>query len=127
MPHPDHGSPFLTRFRWVICALIFAEITINYLDRLVFGLLAPELQKIFHWSNSNYTNIAFWFEIGYAIGLAFVGRFLDRVGTRLGLAFALAGWCAASILHAGMSTIAGFCLARFLLGLSESGAFPGAT
>lgn len=127
MPHPQAPLPVLTRFRWVICALIFFEITINYLDRLVFGLLAPELQKIFSWSNSDYTNIAFWFEIGYAIGLAFVGRFLDRVGTRMGLAIALVGWCAASMLHAGMSTIAGFCLARFLLGLSESGAFPGAT
>jgi ACS family hexuronate transporter-like MFS transporter len=116
-----------TRFRWVICALIFAEITINYLDRLVFGLLAPELQKLFHWSNSDYTNIAFWFEIGYAVGLAFIGRFLDRVGTRVGLAISLAGWCLASMLHAGMSTIVGFCAARFLLGLSESGAYPGAT
>ena len=129
MLQPDltPGQPFLTRYRWVICALIFAEITINYLDRLVFGLLAPELQKVFSWSNSDYTNIAFWFEVGYAVGLAFVGRFLDRVGTRWGLALSLMGWCVASMFHAGMSTIAGFCLARFLLGLSESGAYPGAT
>jgi ACS family hexuronate transporter-like MFS transporter len=127
MPHPEPRLPFLTRFRWVICALIFAEITINYIDRMVFGLLAPELQKIFHWSNSDYTNIAFWFEIGYAVGLAFIGRFLDRVGTRAGLAIALTAWCIASMLHAGVSTIVGFCLVRFLLGVSESGAFPGAT
>lgn len=127
MPHPEPRLPFLTRFRWVICALIFAEITINYIDRMVFGLLAPELQKLFYWSNSDYTNIAFWFEIGYAVGLAFIGRFLDRVGTRAGLAIALAGWCIASMMHAGVSTIAGFCFARFLLGVSESGAFPGAT
>jgi ACS family hexuronate transporter-like MFS transporter len=126
-PDPTAGQSVLTRYRWVICALIFAEITINYVDRMVFGLLAPELQKIFTWSNSDYTNIAFWFEIGYAIGLAFVGRFLDRVGTRWGLALSLIAWCLASIMHAGMSTIAGFCLARLLLGISESGAYPGAT
>lgn len=116
----------LTRFRWVICALIFFEITINYVDRLVFGLVAPELQKIFHWQNAEIADIAFWFEVAYAIGLAFAGRFLDRVGTRLGLALSLAGWCLASMLHAAMATVAGFKLARFLLGLTESGAFPGA-
>lgn len=117
----------LSRFRWVICALIFFEITINYVDRLVFGLVAPELQKLFGWQNADVSDVAFWFEVAYAIGLAFVGRFLDRVGTRLGLALSLAGWCLASVLHAGMSTVFGFKLARFCLGLSESGAFPGAT
>lgn len=116
-----------TRYRWVICALIFAMITINYMDRMVFGVLSPELKKIFTWSDADYANITFWFEVGYTFGLAFVGRILDRIGTRLGLAIALAGWCVALALHGGMSTIVGFCLARFLLGLTESGAFPGAT
>jgi len=115
-----------THFRWVICALIFFEITINYVDRLVFGLVAPELQKIFHWSNADIPDVAFWFEVAYALGLAFVGRFLDRVGTRLGLACSLAGWCVASVLHAGMATVLGFKVVRFLLGVAESGAFPGA-
>lgn len=117
----------VSRFRWVICALIFFEITINYVDRLVFGLLAPELQKIFQWSNAEVPDIAFWFEVAYALGLAFVGRFLDRVGTRLGLALSLIGWCLASVVHAGMSSALGFKVARFFLGLTESGAFPGAT
>lgn len=132
-PLPNPGSsdlqspPPATRFRWVICGLLFAATTINYVDRLVFGTLAPELQKIFNWSNADIPDIAFWFEVSYAIGLAFAGRILDRIGTKLGLAVALAGWCLASILHAGMSTVFGFKLARFFLGLTESGAFPGAT
>jgi MFS transporter, ACS family, hexuronate transporter len=116
-----------SRYRWVICALIFAMITINYMDRMVFGVLSPELKKIFTWSDADYANITFWFEVGYTFGLAFVGRILDRIGTRLGLAIALAGWCVALAMHSGMATIIGFCLARFLLGLTESGAFPGAT
>lgn len=116
-----------SRYRWVICALIFAMITINYMDRMVFGVLSPELKKIFTWSDADYANITFWFEVGYTFGLAFVGRILDRIGTRLGLAIALAGWCIALAMHSGMATIVGFCLARFLLGLTESGAFPGAT
>lgn len=120
-------APRRTRFRWTICALIFLALTLNYIDRLVFGILAPELQKIFHWSNADYTGIAFWFEVAYAIGLTCFGRVLDWVGTRRGFAGALAGWSLAAAAHALMSTIAGFSAARFFLGLTEAGVFPAAT
>jgi MFS transporter, ACS family, hexuronate transporter len=112
------------RKRWTICALVFFAITINYIDRLVFGILAPELQKIFHWTNADYTDIVFWFEVAYAIGLTGFGRFLDWIGTRRGFGLALSGWSVAAMLHAFMSTIAGFSAARFLLGISEAGVFP---
>jgi ACS family hexuronate transporter-like MFS transporter len=114
------------RYRWVICALIFCAITLNTMDRLVFSVLAPELRKIFGWTNTNYTNIAFWFEVAYGIGFAVVGRFLDTVGTRKGFMVALGGWSLASAMHAMMQTIPGFSFARFCLGLTESGAFPSA-
>ena len=117
-------SPRVGRYRWVICALLFFATTINYIDRQVFGILAPEMKKIFGWSDANYTDIVFWFEVAYAIGLLTVGRALDWIGTRVGLAVAMVFWSAASMLHAGMATIAGFSVARFLLGLGESGNFP---
>jgi ACS family hexuronate transporter-like MFS transporter len=112
------------RFRWTICALLFFATTINYIDRLVFGILGPELQKIFSWSNADYTGIVFWFEVAYAIGLTCVGRLLDWVGTRRGFALSITGWSVAAALHAMMGTVAGFSLARFLLGLTEAGVFP---
>jgi ACS family hexuronate transporter-like MFS transporter len=114
------------RHRWVICGLLFFATTVNYIDRLVFGLLGPELQKIFGWTSKDYTDIVFWFEVAYAIGLVSSGRFIDWIGTRLGYAIAFVFWSAASMLHAAMSTIAGFSFARFLLGLSEAGNFPAA-
>lgn len=118
--------PIRSRFRWTICALVFFAVTINYLDRLVFGILAPELQRVFGWTNADYTRIAFWFEVAYAIGLSCFGRLLDWIGTRRGFAGAVAGWSVAAALHALMSTIAGFSAARFLLGLTEAGVFPAA-
>jgi ACS family hexuronate transporter-like MFS transporter len=69
---PPLTEPPRSRYRWVICGLIFAAITINYVDRAVFGFLAPELQKILHWQNSDIPEIALWFEISYAVGLAVV-------------------------------------------------------
>ncbi len=121
------STPPATRFRWVICALIFAMITVNYMDRMVFSVLGPDLKKIFGWSDGDYTGVLFWFEVGYALGLAFIGRLLDRFGTKLVLALSLAGWCLSLAMHAGMSTLLGFAFARFMLGVTESGAFPGAT
>jgi ACS family hexuronate transporter-like MFS transporter len=114
------------RYRWVICGLLFFATTINYVDRLVFSILGPELQKTFHWTNKDYTDIVFWFEVAYAIGLLTAGRLLDRIGTRIGYALSLIFWSFAAILHALMSTITGFSIARFLLGLGEAGNFPSA-
>ena len=114
------------RYRWVICALLFFATTVNYVDRLVFGILGPELQKTFGWTAKNYTDIVFWFEVAYAIGLLLAGRFLDWIGTRTGYAISLTFWSLASILHAFMGSIVGFSVARFLLGLGEAGNFPAA-
>jgi ACS family hexuronate transporter-like MFS transporter len=116
--------PRVGRYRWVICGLLFFATTINYIDRQVFGILAPELKKIFSWTDSDYTDIVFWFEVAYAIGQLGAGRVLDWIGTRIGFALAMVFWSAASMLHAGMATIAGFSIARFLLGLGESSNFP---
>jgi ACS family hexuronate transporter-like MFS transporter len=114
------------RFRWIVCGLLFFATTVNYIDRQVFGILGPELQKLFGWSNKDYTDIVFWFEVAYAIGLVSAGRVLDWVGTRIGYAASLVWWSVAAMLHAAMSTITGFSIARFLLGIGESGSFPAA-
>ncbi len=112
------------RYRWVVCGLLFFATTINYIDRQVFGILAPELKKIFTWNDADYTDIVFWFEVAYALGQLGAGRVLDWIGTRIGFAVAMIFWSAASMLHAGMASMAGFSAARFLLGLGESGNFP---
>ena len=116
------------RYRWVICALLFFATTVNYVDRLVFGFLGPELRKPehFNWTTKELTDILFWFEVAYAIGMLGAGRVLDWIGTRVGYALSLTFWSFASILHAFMGSVMGFSVARFLLGLGESGNFPAA-
>ncbi len=123
-PSSESSAQRVGRYRWVICALLFFATTINYIDRQVFGILAPELKKVFGWTDANYTDIVFYFELAYAIGLLTAGRLLDWIGTRVGFAVAMVFWSIAAMLHAGMASIAGFSLARFLLGLGEAGNFP---
>src|SRR5215472_225386 len=125
-------TPTTTRvgsFRWVICGLLFLAATINYIDRQVIGILKTPLQAQFGWSEIDYSNIVFSFQLAYAIGFVFAGRLIDRVGTKIGFSIALTLWSVAAIAHAGaplLGSVTGFMAARFLLGLGESGNFPAA-
>ncbi len=113
-------------YRWRICGLLFCATTINYVDRQVLGVLAPQLQSIVGWNEIQYGYIVTAFQAAYAIGLLLVGRFIDRFGTRIGYAVAIGLWSLAAMGHALVHTALGFGVARFLLGLGESGNFPAA-
>src|SRR5260370_18242144 len=84
------------RFRWTICAMLFWATTLAYIDRQVFSLLAPDLQKSIGWTESQYGYMITGFSAAYAIGLFFVGRLIDRFGARRGyaLVFAVCGLAA---------------------------------
>ena len=131
--------------RWVICALLFFAATINYVDRQVIGILKPTLQAQFGWSEIDYADIIFAFQLAYAGGFLIAGRMMDRIGARLGFAIAIVLWSVAAIAHAeatafgpaaagllallGLTysaSVAGFMIARFALGLGEAGNFPAA-
>ena len=112
------------RVRWVVCALLFAATTINYVDRQVLGILAPDLQRSLHWSEVQYGYIVTAFQAAYALGLLLVGRLMDRFGSRLGYAVAVAFWSVAAMAHALARSALGFGVARFALGLGEAGNFP---
>jgi ACS family hexuronate transporter-like MFS transporter len=119
---PQGGS----NFRWVILLLVFLAITINYVDRIVIGILAPDLRRQYNISDVAYGNITSAFALSYAFGQAISGRMLDRVGTRVGYALALTGWSLAGMSAALARSAFGFGLARAFLGFTQSPAFPGA-
>src|SRR3954463_4041838 len=88
----------ISRFRWVILGLVFFATTVNYLDRMVMGILAPDLQRLYSITDEQYGWIQSTFAMSYALGQLASGRFLDIIGVRLGYAFALAAWSLSSIL-----------------------------
>jgi len=103
--------------------------TINYFDRSIIGVLAPTLQELFDWSNSDYAGIINWFQIAYAIGMLGMGGIIDRLGTKKGYTLAIGTWSIFGMLHAAVRpafSILGFSIARFGLGIGESGNFPAA-
>ncbi|MEA4850419.1 MAG: MFS transporter [Paludibacter sp.] len=145
----------MTQYRWTICTLLFFATTINYLDRQVLSLLQPILADEFHWTDSDYGTITAIFSLAYAVSMLFAGRFVDKLGTRKGYAWAIAVWSVAAMLHAlcGLATewwtgipdakgltnasgeivatislvsVAMFVIARILLAFGESANFPAA-
>jgi ACS family hexuronate transporter-like MFS transporter len=133
-------------YRWTICALLFFATTVNYLDRQVLSLLKPTLEEKFKWSNSDYANITAVFQLVYAFSMLFAGRFIDKLGTKKGYAWAIVIWSLGALVHAwsvpmgeGVAavlgwfgigavsvSVVGFMLSRALLAFGEAGNFPAA-
>jgi MFS transporter, ACS family, hexuronate transporter len=116
-------------YRYRILALVFMATTINYFDRSIIGVMAPTLQKLFDWSNKDYAAIMVSFKIAYGTGLFFMGGIIDRLGTKTGYTISIAIWSVFGMLHAAVRpafSLIGFIVARFGLGIGESGNFPAA-
>src|SRR5882672_10621566 len=137
-------------YRWVICGLLLFAAIINYIDRQVIGILKPTLVKTFGWTDERiYSSIVFSFQFAYALGFLVAGRVMDAIGVRRGFALAVTLWSLAAMAHGAAGwvvtwrlpmlnldantgfaivtltgTAVGLALARFALGLGESGAFP---
>lgn len=116
----------MTRTRWTICALLFFATTINYLDRQLFSLLVPFFENELRLGPTDLALINVSFLLSYGYGMVFVGRWIDRVGTRKGLTATFLLWNVASAAHAFVGSLGGFAAIRFLLGVGEAGNFPSA-
>jgi ACS family hexuronate transporter-like MFS transporter len=119
----------MSNYRWRILAMLVFATTINYFDRSIIGVMAPDLIEWFGWTNSDYANIMIAFKVAYALGMLTMGGVIDRIGTRKGYTLAIVIWSAFGMLHAVVKpffSIIGFAIARLGLGFGESGHFPAA-
>jgi ACS family hexuronate transporter-like MFS transporter len=112
------------RYRWGIVALLFTATVINYVDRQMIGVLKPTLSADLGWSETDFADVIFFFQFAYAIGYLGFGRIMDVIGARFGYAIAFVIWQIAHIAHGGAYSVTQFAMARFGLGLGESGNFP---
>ena len=113
------------RYRWVIVALLFTAMVINYVDRQTISFLKGDLSKEFGWNEGNYADLVFWFQATYALSYLAFGRIVDRIGARFGFGLAFGIWQIAHMSHALAKSLGGFIGGRLLLGVGEGGAFPG--
>jgi ACS family hexuronate transporter-like MFS transporter len=123
-PTVDAAAAKAGRYRWVIVGLLFAATAVNYIDRQMIGVLKPTLVAEFGWTEGDFANIVFWFQMAYAIGYIGFGRIVDAVGARLGYTVAIVIWTIGHMAHGFATGVASFAAARFGLGVGESGNFP---
>src|ERR1700689_1530259 len=121
-----------SNLRWVVCGLLFLATTINYMDRSALSLVEPILKHLLGGDqdlalyNRRYSDIVNCFILAYGLGFLVAGRVVDRIGVKRGYALSIGLWALASISHAFARTALGFGMARFALGLGETGNFPSA-
>jgi len=110
---------------WVVGLVALATI-INYIDRGALGVLWPQIQAEFGFTNQDYANIGTVFVLSYAFGQGLFGKIFDWLGTRIGFVLSIGAWSIATALHALAVGVGSFALFRGVLGLAEAGNWPGA-
>lgn len=120
------------KFRWVICGLLFMATGLTYIDRQTIGFLKPELTREYGWTPDDYSHIVMCFMAFYAVGYAFFGRIIDKIGVKRGYIVAVVLWTGAHLACALLGFVSpvmvlfGFMMTQALLGLGQGGNFPAA-
>jgi len=111
---------------WLIVTMAFFATALSFLDRQVLSVSIINISKEFAITDIEYGFINTGFLISYAIMFTVGGILIDRYGSRLGLAVSVGIWSIATLLHSLANSAMQFGIFRFMLGLGEGGAFPGA-
>jgi ACS family hexuronate transporter-like MFS transporter len=112
------------RRRWIILAIIFGALVLNYVDRQIVSILKPKLKVEFGLDDSGYARLANIFTVCYAAMYPAAGWLVDRFGARMMMLGGILAWSTAC-LGAGLTrTFAGFAACRGMLGIAEPVAFP---
>ena len=118
------SAPHLTRYRWLICGLLFVITVNNYMDRQMLSIAAPAIAAEYGFTNTDIAAIANAFLVAYTVGQLFAGLLVDRIGARRGMTLAVLMWSGMSLLVTLSRSVVQFSVMRFLLGLAESVNYP---
>jgi ACS family hexuronate transporter-like MFS transporter len=123
---PESKSVAYSIVPWTIVALLFVATALSFLDRQVLSFAIIRIKDDIYLTDIDYSRINAAFIIGYAVMFTGSGILIDKYGTRFGLGFSVLLWSIASALHSLATRAIHFGAFRFLLGVGEGAAFPGA-
>ena len=113
-----------SRRAWMIVALVFLFMLINFADKAVIGLSAVPIMRELHLTNTQFGTLGSAFFLLFSLSGVLVGFVANKIRTKpLLLALALL-WAAAQAPMAGTVTFTTLLTARVLLGAGEGPAFP---
>lgn len=114
------------RVAWSVALAATFTMTVSYIDRTTFAVLAPSVTAALGISDTAYGWLTSAFNIAYLVGTPLAGRWIDRVGARRGLVWSVLVWSAVAALHAIVPGFAVLFVLRLALGIAEGPSFPGA-
>ncbi|MDU5688281.1 MAG: MFS transporter, partial [Kluyvera cryocrescens] len=113
-----------SRRRIGILALLAVGTMINYLDRTVLGIAAPQLTQELGIGAAVMGIVFSAFAWTYALAQIPGGMFLDRFGNKVTYFLALSFWSLFTLFHGFAVGLKTLLLCRFGLGVSEAPCFP---
>ena len=110
--------------RILIYLLIFTACTINYIDRVVLSVSAPQIVRDFGISTIELGYLFSAFLWSYLVFVLPWGVYVDRAGTRVSTASGMAIWSIATLLTGVSSSFSVAFFTRLLMGFGEASTYP---
>lgn len=122
------GDSVATRQRYLLVLLLFLHTVNTYMDRVCISAAKGAMQNDISGLNDQMMGYVFGiFAIGYALFQIPAGAFSDRAGPRRALTIVVIIWSIFTALSGAVFTAISLLIVRFLFGVGEAGAYPGAT
>ncbi|MCH8216944.1 MAG: MFS transporter [Planctomycetes bacterium] len=116
-----------SRQRFVLVTLLFFHSFNTYMDRACIATAADSMMKDLSISKEMWGLILGIFAVGYALFQIPSGWIADRFGARKSLTIVVSVWSCFTALTGAAMNAGQLLVLRFLFGVGEAGAFPGAT
>ncbi len=121
-------SPVATRQRFLLVLLLFMHTVNTYMDRVCISAAKKFMQHDISGLDDQMMGYVFGiFAVGYALFQIPAGWFSDRAGPRRALTIVVIVWSIFTALTGAVFTAISLLVVRFLFGVGEAGAYPGAT
>ncbi|HEV3428733.1 MAG TPA: MFS transporter, partial [Paraburkholderia sp.] len=121
---PAQGALRRTKARYRILGLLAIGTMINYLDRTVLGIAAPQLTKELG-INAALMGVVFSaFSWSYVVAQIPGGVFLDRFGSKLTYFLSMTLWSLCTLVQGFVGSVGALFACRLGLGAAESPCFP---
>lgn len=122
--HRDSAQPQPTRARYLIAAMLFVSVVINYLDRANLSVAAPQLAKDIGFDDTQKGWVLAAFGWTYAALQVPGGLLVDRIPPRVLYPVVISLWSLATIGLGFVGSVAGLIGLRLLVGALEAPSYP---
>ena len=117
----------MPKIRWLMIGMCFLANAISYIDRANLAIAAPSIRAELGINAAEMGLVLSAFFWTYALMQLPAGWFIDRLGVRISLAFAVTWWSLFTMATGAARGVTQFIGARLMLGVGEAASLPSFT